>query len=390
MNILFATACASKNAGGVLISVSQLAQAIAIQENTIKVVSVEDERGIEDFNNWRPLRPKLCSTYPLTFGYRPSMEMFRELNYSHAEIFHVHGIRTWPSLASRIVARRKGTPYVISPHGQLDSWVMQQARFKKWILHMLVENRTLRLADALHATCIQEYKYIRALGFRNPVILLPNGINIEEYERSSGKQMSIFWPEIGGRKVLLYLSLIYPKKGLDMLALAWNRLCEKFPDWVLVVAGYGNVDYQKIVKKMFSLSCSRGQTIFAGACYGEKKSALFSGCSVFILPTYSENFGNVVLEAMASKKPVITTKGAPWQCLESEQAGWWVEVDTEKISEAIEVALSLPEEELASMGKRGFRYAVKNFAWEQLAEKMLRSYGYLVGNNRCPDCFIED
>ena len=127
---------------------------------------------------------------------------------------------------------------------------------------------------------------------------------------------------------------------------------------------------------------------FVGSVDGAEKAALYHSADLFVLPTFSENFGVVIAEALACGLPVITTKGAPWQGLETHLCGWWVDVGVEPLVDALQRAFRTPDSELKAMGERGRVYAENSFAWPKIAEQTLDVYRWVLGQGEKPNCVV--
>lgn len=180
------------------------------------------------------------------------------------------------------------------------------------------------------------------MGFRQPVAIIPNGIDIPSpIEKTPG-----------GMRTLLFLGRIHPVKGLDMLLPAWGSVQVCFPDWELRIIGPDNGGY---LDKMRSLASKLGlmRVEFFGPLFGAEKWQAYAEADLFVLPTCSENFGMSVAEALASGMPAIVTRGAPWSGLSGYGAGWWVEPSRDALVASLENAMALPADSLMAMGQCG-------------------------------------
>jgi glycosyltransferase involved in cell wall biosynthesis len=277
---------------------------------------------------------------------------------------HIHGI--WEPFLHRCVtyARKRKLPYAISPHGMLEPWALTQRKWKKRLAWWLYQRADLWKATFLLATAPSEAQQFRHIGLRNPVEILPNGIEFPDAipERSNVNQ----------DKVALFLSRIHPKKGLPMLAEAWARLRPQ--GWRMLVIGpddHGHrTEMESLVSRLGLSSCWS----FNPPVYGPEKAQAFVDADLFILPTYSENFGIAVAEALAHKLPVITTDQAPWQGLQEHQCGWWVPANVDGIHEALQQATRLSSGDLQSMGQRGRDWVKEEFAWPSISQRLIRIY----------------
>ena len=373
MKIIFVTPHVSQKAGGLFTSVRLLAQKLSVKHE-VEVFALEDNRGTVDFSAWQPIVPRQFKVFPKVLGYGFSIPLLRALIKTRPDVIHVHGIRMWPATAARIVARKKKIPFVISPRGQLIGWMMARNRTKKKLMHFLFENSNIQSATFIHATSEIEAQNIRSLGFPNSIEVIPNGVFCSDFDIFDSASVFSKYPILAHKKVLLFLSNIYPGKGLELLATAWENLRKRHLDWMLVIAGAGEPLYYEKIKKLYYNGVNNRQVIFWGDVRGNEKVALYRLSELFILPTYSENFGNVIAEAMAASKPVITTKGAPWPCIVEIKSGWRTDVDAEAIQQALDVAMYLSDEERIEMGKRGREYVEKHLSWDVLADDLVRMY----------------
>jgi glycosyltransferase involved in cell wall biosynthesis len=320
------------------------------------------------------------------------------------DLVHDHGI--WLSF-HRVIARacaKHGIPRLVSPRGMLEPWALNHKKWKKRLAWWLYQHRDLVSATALHATAEPEAGQLRALGFRQPILVLPNGVDVPPSSVAAGSGGgSHALPPVAPdqrscaprRQTALFLSRIHPIKGLPMLFEAWARL--KPADWRIRVVGPDEgghlADLQRLCGKLglaWQEEGGRGNPacniLFSPALEGPEKWAAFRDADLFVLPTHSENFGIAVAEAMAHGLPVITTHGAPWKLLEEEQCGWWVPVSVDGIAAALDDATRRSPEELAAMGERGRAVVVERFSWDKIAADMVACYEWLLGRGAKPDC----
>ncbi|MCP9476180.1 MAG: glycosyltransferase, partial [Nitrospira sp.] len=265
------------------------------------------------------------------------------------------------------------------PRGTLSPWAMASGSFVKRFFWPLVQKPAISMAACFHATAESEYADIRRLGFRQPVAIIPNGIDIPEPIPKCEQP----W------RTLLFLSRINPKKGLDLLLSAWHAVQEQFSDWRLVIAGPS--DSRGYLEKMQALAAQLKleRVEFIGEVKGAQKWETYCQADLFVLPTHSENFGNVVAEALASGIPAIVSKGAPWAGLVEKRAGWWIEIGVAPLVEALKQALALSPDELSEMGQRGRRWMQDEFSWDSLGLKMAHTYEWIVRGSARPEWVID-
>jgi glycosyltransferase involved in cell wall biosynthesis len=233
-------------------------------------------------------------------------------------------------------------------------------------------------ASCLHATSEQEYWEIRNFGLRQPVAVVPNGVDVSCFP-------NVMRDRDNGGRTILYLGRIHPKKGVDRLISAWGELENKWPDWKLRVIGPDEGGYlNRLRVQTRELGLSR--VTFEKPVFGEQKSAAYRTADVFVMPTLNENFAMTVAEALSQETPVICTKGAPWQGLEENRCGWWIDHGKDALTGALRDAMSKTSDELATMGIRGRAWMLKNFSWRSIASEMSSVYRWLSGQGSIPNC----
>ncbi len=269
----------------------------------------------------------------------------------------------------------------------LNPLSLLQSKTKKKIAQFLGAKNYLSSAACLHATSQQEADNIRSLGTRNPIAVVALGLDLAEYGQAfRPAALEQTWPQLQQKRILFVLSRIHPQKGLLHLVRAWGPLSRQYRDWHLVIAGPDQNGHEAELKAAAENAGASRHTTFAGPVYGELKSQLFAACDVFVLPTFSENFGIVVAESLASGKPVITTKGTPWQELETHNCGWWIDIGQAPLEAAIKQALDLSDDTRTEMGARGRALIEEKYSWPKIASQMVDVYRWLSAQGDRPDC----
>jgi len=296
-------------------------------------------------------------------------------------IVHLHGI--WTPLAHSVasVARSEGLAIVISPHGSLCPWALRHKYWKKRIGWLVYQRRALSAAQALHATAPDEASDLRNLGLRGPIAVIPPGSDLPPPQ--DGRTTA---PQEG--RTALFLSRIHPKKGLLNLVEAWSQIRPK--GWRVIIAGPDETGHKATVERAIRSKNLAEVFTFAGPVYGQEKWDLYNSCDLFVLPSFSENFGSVVPEALACGLPVITTKGTPWEELATRRCGWWIDIGAEPLAAALKEATSLSGAELAAMRERGRALVTEKYSWELCAKRMAQLYRWVLGSSPEPDCLWRD
>ena len=303
------------------------------------------------------------------------------------DIVHIHGM--WDPRLHHVakMCQVAKVPYVIAPRGMLEPWSLKQKWLKKRIARFLYQDRDLKKAAALHATAESEAEQFRKLGFRNPVVISPNGVNVPEGDLGLGERCrcTADW------RRALFVSRMHAKKGVLELVEAFSRLVVSHQslvvnNWVCelvyTVNGEFEKGYEAKVKARVKELGLEDKFIFTGPLNDDAKWDAYNRADLFVLPTYSENFGIVVAEALWAGVPVVTTKGTPWSELEEYKCGKWIDLPTdgsnpstwEALDEALVSVMAMSDAERGEMGKRGRKLVEEKYTWEAVCGKMVEGY----------------
>lgn len=316
------------------------------------------------------------------------------------DLVHIHGIWDRRLHAVAKLCRKAKVPYVIAPRGMLEPWSLQQKWLKKRIARFLYQDRDLKKAAALHATAESEKDQFRKLGFKNYCIVSPNGVNLPQTPTSTHNSNSY-------EKRALFVSRMHPKKGVMELVEAWARV--KPEGWICELvytkSGAEELAYeQKVKDRILALGMSyqdndgtihsptptsHSNFIFTGPLDDDKKWEAYARADLFILPTYSENFGIVIAEALWAGVPVITTKGTPWSELvggSSGRCGWWIDTGVEALTECLRSALNTPTSTLSQMGKNGHALVERKYSWKSAINAMKHGYEQILNDCELAPC----
>ena len=373
MQLIQIVSAISEEAAGPSYSVVRLCDALLAEGQDVTLAVLD----------WKPMmfQPRYVKTFPLGLGPRRlgrSPEMRRWLTEQaksrSVEVIHNHGLWMMPNVYTGQAAGKHNVPLVISPRGTLSKWAFQHGSIIKRLFWPLVQRPALAATVCFHATAESEYEDIRRMGFRQPVAIIPNGIDVPDCVSKQD----------GTLRTLLFLGRVHPSKGLDMLLPAWQSVQDKFPDWRLVIAGPDNGGYLiKMQDLAAQLHLKRVE--FVGALKGAQKWEAYRAADLFVLPTYSENFGMTVAEALAAGVPAIVSKGAPWERLEQKKVGWWIEIGIAPLVACLNHALGQAPEVLAGMGQRGRIWMQTEFSWEQVGTMMYQTYQWILSSGNKPD-----
>lgn len=271
-------------------------------------------------------------------------------------------------------------PYIATPHGMLEPWALSYKTSKKRIYYHLIEKSLLKQASAIQALARSESENLNALGYPQTAII-PNGIRRQNFETlSSPEAFYQAFPETKNKHLILFLGRIDPKKGLDLLAPAFGKLHQQFPETHLVIAGPDHIGFLPTVKNYFEQANCLPAVTFTGMLTGELKSAALAAANLYIAPSYSEGFSMSILEGMASGLPSVITKNCNFPEAAQAQVAHVVEPKVTDLSQALIQCLSRPLE-AQKMGDRARDFILEHYTWDQVATKLIKVYTEIASNN---------
>ena len=323
----------STSGGGITEAALGLTRSLLIR-NRVQI-SVFAARGSDEVARWEPV-----TTYPYS----------REAAAHHdADIVHLHGLWTPLSLTSVNFAPRT----VVSPHGMLDPWALQQSKWKKKLALALFERSNLRNSGAIHALNTAEANSARSFG---TCVTIPNGVDLPGSVA-----------RCDDHKNLLFLGRIHPKKGVSELIRGWTASNAPKNGWTLTIAGWDDGGHRERLEKDLPESVR-----FAGPTFGDRKDSLFRKASAFVLPSYSEGLPMGVLEAWSYELPVIMTPACNLPEGFTRNAAITCEPDS--VAGAINRLVAMSSTDRSEMGKNGRKLVEDKFTWPAVAEKFEKLY----------------
>ena len=372
---------ASRMSGGLFSSVRRLALELR-RKGPVSVYSLEDEYSAADAAAWEPLIPQHYRVLgPRQFGFTWSLA--GDLGRSDHDVIQLHGIWMYLSAAVHSWRRRTGRPLIIAPHGMLDPWAVSNSRWKKRLAALLYESDNLRAAGCLRALNASEAQAIREQGIRRPVAIIPNGVDLpkvwEELDPPG-------WLPRDGRRMLLFLGRLHPKKGLIETLQAWAIFKKAHPDmastWRLAICGWGSGDYAGELRSVSEGLGLAGDVLFPGPVHGAEKDAAYANSDAFILASHSEGLPMAVLEAWSFRRAVLMTREC--NLPEAFSAGAALEVFTNPDVLAECFAQYLDSPHLSEVGVRGHELARDHYTWASVGEAHSELHAWLLGTGRQP------
>lgn len=384
-NIVHVTSWLSRQGGGIPPVIRALARTMGQAGFEASVLGLNDEWVASDCiaDGFQIAAAEIVG--PKFIGYSPGLKKQIRARLVPPGIIHSHGLWMYPGFAARDSAAGLACPLVVSPHGMLEPWALKNARWKKRLAGRLFENNNLRRADCLHALCSAEAENFRLYGLTGPIAIIPNGVDADEFQQPVNPDaLAEKFPGIEGRPCVLFLSRLHPKKGLENLLQAWRRLVPDFKDWCLLIAGSGQPDYERELKRFVKDNDLEPSVLFLGPLYGEAKRQALCSAKVFALPSFSEGFSMAILEAAAARVPVLLTPECNFP--ELSRAGAAVEVAPQvaDIERGLRQLLGLDETHRVEMGRLGLELVKRAYTWPVITKQMCQVYEWLLGNAAKP------
>ncbi len=290
---------------------------------------------------------------------------------------------SYASTSARIIARWQKVPYIAHPTGQLSPWALAQSRFKKQVYTFLVERHNLDRASAIQSSSLDEAQDIRNFGIQTPVFTVPVGVNQPQERLDAKEKLRNLYGIALNTPIVVFLSRLHYKKRPELLLQALAQL-SSHRDFHIVLAGSGDLEYLESLKQLINSLQLTHRTSLPGFVGGLDKEILLQGSDIFVLPSFSENFGVAVAEAMAVGLPVVVTPGvqiAP--DIAAAQAGLVVEGEVEPLSAAIAQLLQSPELR-QQLGDNGRRFAQSHYSWEAIAQQLAAAYTAIIQKQPLP------
>jgi glycosyltransferase involved in cell wall biosynthesis len=304
-------------------------------------------------------------------------------NVADYDLMHIHALFSYAAVPASVLARQHGVPYIVRPLGTLNRFGMETRRPRlKRLSYRLIERRILAGAARVHYTSEAERREAATLGAQGRPVVIPHGIDLEAFRKLPPRG----WirrraPHLAGRTIILFLSRIDPKKGLDLLLPAFARLRTQQPDVALVMAGDGEAGFIENLKAEAVRLGIDADLYWAGFLDADEKLAALADADLFVLPSYSENFGLSVVEAMASRLPVvISDEVAIHHEVAGGQAGLVTSCQVRSLTAAL---VSLVEDAglRERLGHAGRRLVESRFSAEAMTTAVLGMYHEIIGRS---------
>lgn len=391
MRILHVIASLDPRAGGPSEVLPGVCRALGSAGNTVEVLTTNmGIKGTYCMSGWDTItdsdvRVQFCSVQfrPLLF----SVELARYLREGIArfDIVHVHGLYRFTSTFAAYEARRQGVPYVIRPHGSLDPFLYKTSSKSLWLKRQyerMFDLPNLNAASAVHYTAEDERKKASFLELASPSIVVPNGLDWERYRQLPSRGQFRTRLGIGDAPMILFLGRIHFKKGLDLLVEAFDAVRQQIPDVQLVIVGPENDDYRNKVRSWVEARGMQRQVHFVGSLTGKDVVQAYVDADVFALPSYTENFGMTVAEAMACALPVVISDQVNIHAeISNADAGIVTQCNAGEVAAAL-IELLRDEDRRRQMGTFGRKLVRDTFTWPVIIYSLVNEYESIIRRHR--------
>lgn len=322
--------------------------------------------------------------FPALSKWQFSVEMTKALSDKIFEfdIIYINGLWSYPATVSCYYSRRYEKPYIVAPRGMLYSYTMKKKAWKKLPYYQIFTKKDMRCASAIHYTTSDEAKQCHTrLRLNNEALIVPNGIDPAVFPcRSESEILKSKYPILKNKKVVLFLGRICWIKGLDVLVKSFSLLAKERGDVHLLIVGPDENGYEKKVRRWLEEEGVADRATFTGMLEGDEKLDAYLGSDIFVLPSYSENFGMVVVEAMSCGLPVvISDQVGICDDVETAHAGVIVKTDAALLAGALTRLLEDPGLCL-EMGARGRTLVENKYGWDQIADSMISGFNEIIAS----------
>lgn len=322
-------------------------------------------------------------------GLSPGLKRILHARISEFDVVHTHSLWMLATHYATLAARGSGVPIVASIQGFLDPWALAKSRLRKLLVSTAFQKWDLACANTVHA--VTEYEVAHISGYVTPktVAIIPNGVDDSVLKVMSRDRERDHTDEVmrgnslTRKKIVLFLSRLHFKKGLDLLLQAWQRIVSHFADWMLVIAGPDD-GYAEFVSQYIESHRLHETVRVLPPCYGDRKLMILGAADVFVLPSRSEGLPMALLEALGAGKPVVYTTGCYFP--EAAQAGAGIEVppDVDAVGQALTRIMSLDADERKTMGARGHELVRSKYTWRHVASQFEQLYAWLANGQPDP------
>ncbi len=375
MKVLHVVPSMSRVMGGLASSVAGQADALSMTGLDLCVLTSRDCETadmVDHEGSWRLIRAETGPMKSLVAALSDGFADAASDLLSEHQLLHAHGIWVFPVVKAQKAAWRKQRPVILSVHGMLMPWAVSHRAWKKRLAWMLYQRKAFAKAAYIHVSSEAEADSVRNWVPRAKIAVIPHGVVLPVIE---GRTVN----ERRRRRRAVFLGRLHPVKGLEPLLEAWATLRPK--EWELVIAGPDEAGYAETLERKIHALDLANDCRLAGEVRGAGKWALLAEADLVVQPSYSENFGMTIAEALAAAKPVITTRATPWAEIEDCGCGWWIAPELGPLRDALTDAFRRKDSELEAMGQAGRRLIENRYSWSVVAQSFDALYQQVISES---------
>jgi glycosyltransferase involved in cell wall biosynthesis len=367
--------------GGPSRSIIELAQALSNLGISIDIVTTNANGSTKldvPLHTWISEQSYRIQYFPywtqLDYKFSLSLTQWLFQHVADYDLVHTNAIFSYPVLPAYWACQWHRIPYIITPHGMLEPWALSYKARKKGFYYSLLEKPALQRANAIQLLASSEAERVKALNLKAPLVIVPNGIHRHDFETLPDPELFYqTFPHTRNKQLILFLGRVDPKKGLDILSVAFAQVHTQFPQTHLIIAGPDNIGFLPTAKSYFAEAGCLEAVTFTGMLTGSLKYSALAAASLYVAPSYSEGFSMSVLEGMASGLPCVITTGCNFPEAAAAQAARVVNIDADAITLALMQCLSNPQQ-AKKMGQSARQLIFEQYTWEHIAIKMMEVY----------------
>lgn len=310
--------------------------------------------------------------------YKFSLDLLQWLNSNakNYDLAHIHALFSPVCSVAATIARNQKLPYILRPLGTLDPADLRKKKVLKQFYAALLERPNIAGASAIHFTSLEEAKVSERFGVKTKDLVIPLGVNLPTQETRETEFTNLQSP------IILFMSRVDLKKGLDLLIPALKNLADSGINFHFVLAGSNPQDpeYEKKIRSQV-LAALPDKVTITGFVTGDRKFSLLQNADLFVLPSYYENFGIAVVEAMAAGTPVCISRGVYiWEDILTAEAGWVCDQTVASLTETLRLALQ-DSAEIQRRGLKAKELTIKNYSWQAIAEQTIQAYQQIISSS---------
>lgn len=380
MNVLHVIPSLDPRSGGPVKAVQGLSEKLA--ERGIKVTVFATKNGGNESQIHLPstVKSEVFSSYgPRNFAFSPSFRTAIQKHIKNFDLVHIHALWSFPEWMTSYYCQKTGVPYLVRPCGMLASYCLTYSSLQKKIYSFLVEKKNLLHAEAIHFTTQAEKDQSNGFGLTSQSAVIPLGLNVTDYSNLPPRgEFRNLHPELRGKKIILFLGRMTVRKGLDLMIQVFSQVVQKIKGAHLVIAGSDDEGYGKELKRWAEQQGIDHQVMLTGFLEGRQKFALLRDSDIFCLPSYYENFGIAIIEAMAAGLPVVISDQVNLHLeIQKAQAGFVEPCQVDRLTSAL--CRLLEDDQLQkTMGENGKKLVHDKYQWDVVADEVIKLYEHIA------------